>query len=143
MRKNLKSTLSLRIILVGCLSLLILVMSGCKTPSWLEQKRWKEKPTPVDLALIKYEEGVKFEIQGDWDKAVIAYEEANKISPRPAAYYRLGMINAANRQYDKSRECFEKALELNPEYNEAAKELKSLPKNGDSPAPGLSRDTSE
>jgi tetratricopeptide (TPR) repeat protein len=131
------------IILAGGLTLSALLLSGCKTPSWLEQKRWKDKPTPVDMALVKYEEGVKFEMQGEWDKASIAYEEANKISPRPVAYYRLGMIAATNRQYDKAKFDFQKALELNPNYKEAADELKSLPANGNQPAPEVSKDTAK
>ena len=94
---------------------------------------FQKKATPeseLTKAINHYERGLKLEQTGNPEAAIAEYNQANKISPRPAAYYHLGLIYAAKAEYPLAISHFEKALELAPTFAAAKQErdrIKSLP----------------
>lgn len=63
---------------------------------------------------------------GDLDGAIEDFEFACKKEPFPDAYYYLGVAYQKKGQKAKAKEAFKKALELKPDYPEAAKALAEL-----------------
>jgi len=63
---------------------------------------------------------------GDLDGAIEDLEFACKKEPFPEAYYQLGVAYQRKGLNDKAKEAFKKALELRPDYQEAAKALAEL-----------------
>lgn len=67
--------------------------------------------------------------QGHYDEAIGWLEKA-ATSPRYDAYhypwYNLGRAYAAKELFNKARECFEHALEIEPDYTEADRALQRL-----------------
>ena len=131
-------------------SFLILILvsfifvNGCsgQTPSFLKIVHWKQKETPVDLAVDHYEQGQKYEAAGNREKAIEEFETAQRISPRPIVYYKLGLLYAAKGQYDLARIDFQKAVDMSPTFEEAKKELATLPSKPSS-VPPVSADTTK
>ncbi|MDI6784127.1 MAG: tetratricopeptide repeat protein, partial [bacterium] len=102
-----------------------------KIPSANKQQKKEPAKDKLTLAIEHYERGVQFERDGKREEAITAYKKANDLSPRPAAYYRLGLIYAAQAEYPTAITNFEKALELVPTFEAAKKGLdriKSLPR---------------
>ncbi len=63
---------------------------------------------------------------GDLVGAIEDLEFACKKEPFPEAYYHLGLAYKKIGEMDKAKEAFKKALELNPEYKDAAKALAEI-----------------
>jgi uncharacterized spore protein YtfJ len=63
---------------------------------------------------------------GDVDGAIQDFEFVCKEEPFPEAYYQLGVAYKKKGLMDKAREAFKKALELKPDYPEAAKALAEI-----------------
>ncbi len=63
---------------------------------------------------------------GDLDGAIEDFEFACKKEPFPEAYYHLGLAYKKKGLEDKAKEAFKKALELKPDYKEAAQALAEL-----------------
>lgn len=63
---------------------------------------------------------------GDLDGAIEDLEFACKKEPFPEAYYHLGLAYKKKGERGKAKEAFKKALELNPEYKDAAKALAEI-----------------
>jgi len=63
---------------------------------------------------------------GDLDGAIGDFEFTCKKEPFPEAYYQLGVAYQKKGLSGKAKEAFKKALELKPDYTEAAKALAEL-----------------
>ncbi len=63
---------------------------------------------------------------GDLDGAIEDLEFACKKEPFPEAYYHLGVAYKKKGEVGKAKEAFKKALEMNPEYKDAAKALAEI-----------------
>jgi len=63
---------------------------------------------------------------GDLDGAIEDFEFACKKEPFPDAYYNLGVAYQRKGFKDKAKVAFKKALELKPDYPEAAKALAEI-----------------
>lgn len=67
--------------------------------------------------------------RGEWDEAIPWLEKAIA-SPRYEAYhyawYNLGRVCVHKEMYSKARECFRKALEIEPKYHAASEALQKL-----------------
>jgi tetratricopeptide (TPR) repeat protein len=128
-------------ILVNVVILISVVnLNGCstsQTPSWLKIVHWKKDKTPLDLSIDHFEKGQKYETAGNRQKAIEEYEAAQKLSPRPIVYYKLGLLNAAQGQYDLAKTNFKNAIKLDPNFEEAKKELATL----ETGSPPVSMDT--
>ena len=96
--------------------------SGCVTIFYTAQKK-SAAENKITQAINAYERGLQFEQAGKPDTAIAEYKRANEISPRPVAYYHLGLIYAAKAEYLTAISNFEKALELVPTFEAAKKEL--------------------
>ena len=122
--KSISKVLASIVILITFMNL-----NGCsttQTPSWLKIVHWKKDKTPIDLSIDHYEKGQKYETAGNRQKAIEEYETAQKLSPRPIVYYKLGLLYAAQGQYDLAKTNFKNAIKLDPSFEEAKKELATL-----------------
>lgn len=65
-----------------------------------------------------------------FDKAAEAFQKATKCKEGciDEAFYNLGVTCLIQRNYKKAKSCFEKALEIDPKYNEAKQQLKDIDK---------------
>jgi len=63
---------------------------------------------------------------GDLDGAIEDLEFATEREPFPEAFYHLGVAYKKKGELEKAKEAFKKALELNPEYKDAAKALAEI-----------------
>ncbi len=78
---------------------------------------------PQDTGLL-CELGDTLQELGDWGQAAEAYQRALKMNPRLArAWYSGGCVEIARREYAAAILCFEKAVELLPEWLEARHNL--------------------
>jgi tetratricopeptide (TPR) repeat protein len=55
----------------------------------------------------------------EFEKAVEAYEKANKIEPNEDVYYNMGIAYAKLGKFEKAIEVCKKAIEIKPDKNEA------------------------
>jgi serine/threonine-protein kinase len=58
--------------------------------------------------------GTAYHAAGDLDRAFVAYERANALAPRAAAYSNIGIIHHTRRDYPRAIEAYRKAIALQP-----------------------------
>lgn len=75
---------------------------------------------------IWYDAYEKYEKNGDYERAIAAYQNALEISPRPAVLYHLGHCYAQTGDYDRARNYLQQALEMKPGYELAQVELQRV-----------------
>lgn len=91
--------------------------SGCSVT-------YRETPEQMRRrALDHFGRGRRLEKKGDYANAVRQYLKAEKLSPRPAVYYRLGHCYMEMGEPRRAEKHLEKALELAPDYRRAQIEL--------------------
>ena len=107
--------------------LLILVSTwGCSSSSLFHRHKKTNTDEQLKQSLVHYEQGLRLEQEGKSDEAIAEYKKVIDISPRPAAYYHLGLIYATKGDYPTAISNFEKAIELVPTYDAAKKELERI-----------------
>lgn len=70
--------------------------------------------------------GAQMESAGDIEGALAAYGRSVQLAPSPAAFYRLGAACERAGRKQEARGYFEKALELNPDYEQVRLALANL-----------------
>ncbi|MFQ5561850.1 MAG: tetratricopeptide repeat protein, partial [Nitrospinota bacterium] len=71
--------------------------------------------------------GIALRRQGKWAEAVKEYEQAVKIGPNnEVLYYNLGKAHLEGGQRPEARKCFQKALLIDPEFQEAKEEFDAI-----------------
>jgi tetratricopeptide (TPR) repeat protein len=118
MFNNLK--LKIVVIIAGSFMFGILLFSGCTTLS--QQQRKKDATDTFNQAINSYERGLALEQDGKPEAAIAEYKKSIELSPRPVAYYHLGLIYAAKADYPTAIANFDKAIALVPTYEAAIKE---------------------
>ncbi len=79
--------------------------------------------------MAQYNLGTAYEFQGEFEKALVAYQAAIKCDSRMGeAYYRIGLIMQKQKKLDEARSQFKQALKLsgNSEYSEDARQRLAL-----------------
>lgn len=112
-------------VLLAAFFLLVLTW-GCSPRSLFHKTKKPNTDEILTQAFVHYERGLKFEQDGKSDEAVAEYKKANEISPRPAAFYHLGLIYATKGDYPTAISNFEMAIKLAPTYDAAIKELERI-----------------
>lgn len=79
-----------------------------------------------ELAIDRYEEGVRFAEAGNTDLAVERFNRSLAISPRAAVYYALGQTYEKLDRKDEAKVVYLQAVELAPDYQEARLALLQL-----------------
>jgi len=108
-------------IIIVCL----IFLSGC-IPFFPKSGNKISAEDKTTTAIAHYERGLALELNGKPEEALIAFNQANESSPRPAAYYHLGLIYAAKADYSTAITNLQKALELVPTYEAAKQELNRI-----------------
>lgn len=87
--------------------------AGSRAATWYE-KAVKVRAETEWLVFL----GASLAMQGKFRDAKRHYRRAIQAGGprRDEAYYNLGLVHRAERQYSKALSCFEKALELDPKY---------------------------
>ena len=71
--------------------------------------------------------GIALRRQGRWQKAVEEYRKALAIYKNDEGlYFNMGKAFLEGKSYDRARDCFYKAIEIKPQFQEALAELKKL-----------------
>ena len=98
-------------------------------------ERWEAAREDLRLAMSLAEPGIYVQLYysqvlehfGELDDARAAAESATRGDPdNPASHHRLGRVLLAQEEYHGARRAFERALELNPTFHEAAVSLMGL-----------------
>lgn len=80
-----------------------------------------------DYSMAYCNRGMRYELQNQYDKAIMDYTKAIEINPNNAvAYGRRGRSYAMQGQYDKALADLIKSIEIDPNYDEACKALQAL-----------------
>ncbi len=84
---------------------------------------------PSEATFLIYQ-GVMLLRTERFDEAAEIFLEATKCTKGciDEAFYNLGVARITQRKYLEASQCFEKALEIDPKYNEAKKQLKDMKK---------------
>ena len=103
--------------LVACILAVVFLVSCHRYQSMTEDDK-------RDKAVLIWSDAYeKYEKKGDYQRAIVEYQNALSIKPRPAILYHLGHCYAQTGDYDRARNYLRQALEMKPGYEMAEVEL--------------------
>ncbi|MDR2383239.1 MAG: tetratricopeptide repeat protein [Prevotellaceae bacterium] len=74
-------------------------------------------------------QGIVYSAEGEYDKAIEAYNKSIKLKPNVNAYFDLGIAYNVKGEYDKAIEAYNKAIKLNPNFATEYNNLGDVYKN--------------
>jgi tetratricopeptide (TPR) repeat protein len=81
-------------------------------------------PTPTLSAADHVEQGIAYRDEGEFEKAIVAFERAIELDPDEAhAYRNLGTVYGDQDRWEESAAAYERAIQIDPEFGQAYGDL--------------------